>query len=319
MLQWLVEAADQLQAFSRHFLCDLHVRQVQWDELYAVLSAVKAGKRSEAQAITRLSRSPDWVWTAMDPESTLLLSIDVGERTLAMAQDVVHQVTRVLAPDCAPLFLTDGFREYMTALLSHYGHWVQQPRRQGPGPMPKPRWMPLPQLLYAQVVKTLRRRRIIAVTHRVVFGTKAAVEQGGVCRSSRQAKGVRCIPVLGLHCAGNAAESGAIDEVPEQRAQRGRQTAQGHTKDLDAQHRRHDELGDEPYESCPEHTLQYWWSRGGSGRQPYIPQREDHTPAEKVCEQARSTGVSRDGRYVHGLTDYHGCHTIDHDRLQQRS
>ena len=179
MLQWLVEAADQLQAFSRHFLCDLHVRQVQLDELYAVLSAVKAGKRSEAQAITRLSRSPDWVWTAMDPESTLLLSIDVGERTLAMAQDVVHQVTRVLAPDCAPLFLTDGFREYMTALLSHYGQWVQQPRRQGPGPMPKPRWMPLPQLLYAQVVKTLRRRRIIAVKHRVVFGTKAAVEQGG--------------------------------------------------------------------------------------------------------------------------------------------
>jgi hypothetical protein len=37
--------------------------------------------------------------------------------------------------------------------------------------------MPLPQLLYAQVVKTLRRRRIIAVKHRVVFGTKAAVEQ----------------------------------------------------------------------------------------------------------------------------------------------
>ena len=46
----------------------------------------------------------------MDPESTLLLSIDVGERTLAMDQDVGHQVTRVLAPDCAPLFLTDGFR-----------------------------------------------------------------------------------------------------------------------------------------------------------------------------------------------------------------
>jgi hypothetical protein len=37
--------------------------------------------------------------------------------------------------------------------------------------------MPLPQLLYAQVVKTLRRRRIIAVKHRVVFGTKAAVAQ----------------------------------------------------------------------------------------------------------------------------------------------
>src|SRR5207248_9565386 len=60
-------------------------------------------------------------------------AIDVGNRTLAMAQRVVHQVVQVLAPDCAPLFLTDGFREYLTALLTHYGHWVQPPRRPGKG------------------------------------------------------------------------------------------------------------------------------------------------------------------------------------------
>jgi hypothetical protein len=35
-----------------------------------------------------------------------------------------HHVAQVLAPDCAPLFLTDGFREYLTALLTHYGQWV---------------------------------------------------------------------------------------------------------------------------------------------------------------------------------------------------
>ena len=43
--------------------------------------------------------------------------------------------------------------------------------------MPKPRWLPLPQLLYAQVVKTVRRRRLVNVTHRVVFGSLEAVEQ----------------------------------------------------------------------------------------------------------------------------------------------
>src|SRR5215471_12199595 len=42
---------------------------------------------------------------------------------------------------------------------------------------PKPRWMPLPQLLYAQVVKTVRRRRLVDVQHRVVFGTPEAVQQ----------------------------------------------------------------------------------------------------------------------------------------------
>jgi IS1 family transposase len=177
VLQWLVEAAEQLRAFSQHVLHDVRVEQVQLDELFALLSAVKTGEVSAAEAIERLERAPQWVWVAMDPESKLLLAIDVGDRTLAMAQRVVHQVAQVLAPDCAPLFLTDGFREYLTALLTHYGQWVQPPRRQDKGPWPKPRWMPLPQLLYAQVVKTVRRRRLVDVKHRVVFGTLEAVNQ----------------------------------------------------------------------------------------------------------------------------------------------
>jgi hypothetical protein len=116
----LVEAAEQLHAFSRHILHNVHVRQVQLDELFALLRAVKDGEVSEANAIARLERSPQWVWLTMDPESKLLLALDVGNRTLAMAQRFVHHVTQVLAPDCAPLFLTDGFREYVTALLTHY-------------------------------------------------------------------------------------------------------------------------------------------------------------------------------------------------------
>jgi IS1 family transposase len=175
VLQWLVEAADQLRAFSRHVLHDVRVRQVQLDELFALLSAVKDGAVSAAEAIAHLERAPQWVWVAMDPESKLLLALDVGDRTLAMAQRVVHHAAQVLAPDCAPLFLTDGCREYMTALLTHYGYWVQQPRRQAQGPRPKPRWMPQPQLLYAQVIKTVRRRRLVAVQHRVVFGSLEAI------------------------------------------------------------------------------------------------------------------------------------------------
>ena len=37
--------------------------------------------------------------------------------------------------------------------------------------------MPLPELLYAQVVKSSRRQRLVGVTHRVVFGTQLAIEQ----------------------------------------------------------------------------------------------------------------------------------------------
>jgi hypothetical protein len=128
VLRWLGEAAEQLKAFSRYFLCAVHVEQVQLDELYAVLREVQAGTLTENDAIERLERSRYWVWTAM-------------------------------------------------ALLAHFGHWRQPERRQHKGPMPKPRWMPLPGLLYAQVVKSYRRRRIVGVKHRVVFGTQLAIEQ----------------------------------------------------------------------------------------------------------------------------------------------
>src|SRR2546427_1175932 len=177
VLVWLVEGVDRLKAFSQYFLHDVRVTQVQLDELYALLSAVKAGAVTETEALKRLSRSPHWVWAAIDPVTKLLLTIDVGDRTLAMAQGVVHQVVQMLAPGCVPLFLTDGFKEYATALLTHCGQWVQPPRRQDTGPAPKLRWMPLPQLLYAQVVKTVRRRRLIRVRHRVVFGTLEAIQQ----------------------------------------------------------------------------------------------------------------------------------------------
>jgi IS1 family transposase len=177
VLTWLVEATEYLEAFYCYHLHDLDVEQVQMDELFALLSAVKDGEVSEAEAIKRLSRSPHWVWGAMDPVCKLILAVDVGDRTLAMAQRLVHQVTQVLAPACAPLFLTDGFREYLTALVGHYGQWVQPKRRQAKGPRPKPRWMPKPSLLYAQVIKSYRRRRIVGVKHRVVFGARETIHQ----------------------------------------------------------------------------------------------------------------------------------------------
>jgi transposase-like protein len=191
VLGWLVEAADHLEAFSHHFLRDIDVEQVQMDELFALLSAVKDGDVSERQAIKRLSRSPHWVWSAMDSVCKLSLAVDVGDRTLAMAQRLIHQVPRVLAPHCAPLFLTDGLRDYLTALVTHYGHWVQPERCQAKGPQLKPRWMPLPGLLYAQVVKFYRRRRIVGgqtpnhlwpgSDHRVDPGQERVEDQYRLC------------------------------------------------------------------------------------------------------------------------------------------
>jgi IS1 family transposase/transposase-like protein len=175
VLTWLSEAADHLKAFSHYLLHDVHVNHVQLDELCAWVSEVKPGQGSEAAATEHCPRSPYWVWVAVDPVSKLLLALDVGERTLKMAQRLVHHVRQVLASGCLPLFVTDGLKEYATALLTHFGHWVQPPRPQATGPAPKPRWMPRPELLYAQVVKVYRRRHLVCMHPRVVFGTLAQV------------------------------------------------------------------------------------------------------------------------------------------------
>ena len=65
------------------------------------------------------------MWTALDPESKLLLVIETGPRTLAMAQRVVHQVAQKLAPSCVPLCLTDDYRDYTMAFLSYFDFWHQ--------------------------------------------------------------------------------------------------------------------------------------------------------------------------------------------------
>ena len=57
VLQWLVEAAEELQAFVRDCLCDVHVRQMQLDELYAILHPhPRPGATASAQG--RQARSP---------------------------------------------------------------------------------------------------------------------------------------------------------------------------------------------------------------------------------------------------------------------
>jgi hypothetical protein len=182
-LAWLVAVADHAVAFSPYGLPAVRGAPGPLDALCARLSAVKAGEGSETEAVERLSRSPRWVWAALAPESTLRLALNSGARTLAMAPRVVHPVVQGLAPGCVPLVLTEGCKESTPARLPQGGRWVHPPRCPAPGPAPKPRWLPRPGLLEAQVGKTRRRRRGVDVTPRGVCGSLEAVEPvGAACR-----------------------------------------------------------------------------------------------------------------------------------------
>jgi hypothetical protein len=110
-LAWVIEVAEHATACSRAFLHDGRGTQVPRDERLALLRAVKAGAVRETEAIRRLARSPQGVWPALAPLRKGLRTVDGGDRPLAMAQRVGHQVVQVLAPGCVPRCLTDGFKE----------------------------------------------------------------------------------------------------------------------------------------------------------------------------------------------------------------
>jgi hypothetical protein len=129
--------------------------------------------------VERLARAPPWGWAARAPESKLRRALTSADRPRARAPRGLQQVGQGLAPGGVPLFLTDGFQEYPTALLTQGGRWGPPPRRQAPGPAPQPRGMPRPGLREAQGVQTLRRQRWVDGPHRGMFGTLEAVEQGG--------------------------------------------------------------------------------------------------------------------------------------------
>jgi IS1 family transposase len=168
--RWLGQAAAHMEAVSAYLIHDLALTQVQVDELWALL-----GRRDDNDAGEEKQRGQRWVWAGIDPVSKLMLGYVVGDRSLECAQRLIHMIAALLAPGCVPLFISDGWSAYGTALLTHFGHWVQMPRQHKRGASPKPRWQPLSQLQYVQVVKKRVKGRVVSVSHRVIYGRLATI------------------------------------------------------------------------------------------------------------------------------------------------
>jgi hypothetical protein len=125
--QGLGAAAAHLKACSQSFRHDVRVSQVHLDALCALRSAGTAGEVSQAEALDRLARAPRWVGVALAAERQRGLARDVGERPLGLAQGGGPQGAPGVAPDGAPLWLTDGCRESMTAWLPPMGRGDTRP------------------------------------------------------------------------------------------------------------------------------------------------------------------------------------------------
>jgi hypothetical protein len=84
---------------------------------------------------------------------------------------VIHSLRKILAPGCIPIFTSDGLNVYFYALTAHFGYWLAGSRR---GRIVR-QWQVEAKLIYGQVKKSYRRRKLVRVTQVMRLGTEDAL------------------------------------------------------------------------------------------------------------------------------------------------
>jgi hypothetical protein len=107
----------------------------------------------------------------MATPTKILPVLELGPRTQTMAHRLIHSLRQILTPGCLPLFTSDGLNLYFYALTAHFGQWLALCRR---GRTVR-RWQVEPSLIYGQVKKSYRRRKLVRVTHVMRLGTEEAL------------------------------------------------------------------------------------------------------------------------------------------------
>ena len=154
---WLSRAGEHAHTLHKRFFCHLHLPHLQLDELHTWL---------------RRAKQILWLWLAIDPCTKILPVLSLGPRTQHMAHAVIHALRKSLAPGCLPLFTSDGLSLYFYALTAHFGYWLPVRRR---GRKVR-QWQIAAGLIYGQVKKSYRRRKLVRVTPVMRLGTEVALK-----------------------------------------------------------------------------------------------------------------------------------------------
>jgi IS1 family transposase len=151
---WLSHAGEHAQSLHEHCFHTLQIPHLQLDEL-----------RTRLRCATQVL----WLWLAIDPLTKILPVLQLGPRTQNIAHLLIHSLRQSLAPGCLPLFTSDGLNLYFYALTAHFGQWLALGRR---GRNVR-RWQVEAGLIYGQVKKSYRCRKLVKVTHMMRLGTEA--------------------------------------------------------------------------------------------------------------------------------------------------
>jgi IS1 family transposase len=154
LMTWLRRAGEHSTRLHDRVFRNLHLPHIQFDELRTRL-------RNHSHVL--------WLWIAVDPVTKIIPVLYLGARTQAAAHATVHELRERLAADCIPVCTSDGLNQYFYALTAHFGQWVATVGRRAR------QWQVATGLIYGQVKKIYRRRKLVRVTHIMRCGTRVAL------------------------------------------------------------------------------------------------------------------------------------------------
>ncbi len=116
-----------------------------------------------------------WIWSAIDPESRLLIYHSVGNRTL----DDCRAFFKGLLPriENKPLFTSDELPHYKTIIFENFNMEIEYPKTGKPGRPKSPEQIIDPEINYAVVHKTRKGGKIIKVEKSIIFGSAESIAE----------------------------------------------------------------------------------------------------------------------------------------------
>ena len=113
----MVEAGEACAAYHDEAVRDVETRKVQCDEIWAFCYA-KDKNVARAKAAPR-GAGDVWTWTALDSDSKLILSYEVGDRSGSTAIEFMDDLRSRLANRVQ--LTTDGHKAYLEAVEGAFG------------------------------------------------------------------------------------------------------------------------------------------------------------------------------------------------------
>jgi transposase-like protein len=188
--EWVKRASVQADLIDRDVLQDIDTEIVETDEVYSF-----AGHKQKSDDPLD-ETGKHWTHCSFARQTRLILAIKVGFRDEISTNELIIETASRLSKDCFPLWVSDGWKAYIFALMLQFHQKVYQIRGRGRGRPPVPKMIPAAKLRYAQMVKQRERGRVVGIEKRIIFGDEKEIDLKDVITSHLE----RLNGTMRLHC-----------------------------------------------------------------------------------------------------------------------